>query len=123
MGRFPKTPPTTPRSSASLADERDLRGAIRERLASGDPDECALQQAVWNYVGAERAQGISSGRVILVLTELLEAAKIRPLVRQQVLLRNMILWCVEAYFGHLGGDVFRSDRMAGADDALSSATS
>jgi hypothetical protein len=103
--------PQLPRSVESLADASDLRAAITEALAV-PRDERALRQAVWTYVGTEREAGASPGRVILTLTELLEAAAIEPGQREP-LMREVILWCVEAYFGHLGGDVFRESR----DDA------
>lgn len=105
MARHENYPPAA-RNLASLADARDLRAAITEALADDPRDEMALRRAVWTYVGAERAAGVSPGRVILALTELLEAAPVEAVARAP-LTRQVILWCVEAYFGHLGGDAFR----------------
>jgi hypothetical protein len=48
----------------------------------------------------------------MVLVKLIEKAAIIPLVERQALTRRVILWCVEAYFGHLGGDVLRGDVLA-----------
>lgn len=107
--------PHVPRSAAAHADARDLRAAVAEALTAGRGDEEGLRRAVWTYVGTERTAGASPGRVILTLTELLEAAPIAADQRER-LMRQVILWCVEAYFGHLGGDAFRepgSDARAG----------
>lgn len=101
--------PQLPRSVDSLADASDLRDAIAEALTA-PREERALRQAVWTYVGTERNAGASPGRVILTLTELLEDATIEP-GQRELLTRQVILWCVEAYFGHLGGDVFRESRV------------
>lgn len=107
MARHQHYPPL-PRTIESLADARDLRAAITEALTE-PRDERALRQAVWTYVGTEREAGASPGGVILALTERLEVATIEPEQREP-LMRQVILWCVEAYFGHLGGDVFRESR-------------
>jgi hypothetical protein len=56
--------------------------------------------------------------VILTLTELLESAKLEPASARQPLLRLVILWCVEAYFGHLGGDVVGRDGQALSDSPV-----
>jgi len=93
------------RTTAQLADVQDLRSVISAALTANPVDECALRRGVWTYVGAERHAGTSPGRVIMALTELVEAARISPAPVRQSLMRRVILWCVEAYFGHLGGDI------------------
>lgn len=93
------------RSFAERADARDLRAVISESLKATHIDEQALRRGVWTYVGAERHDGTSPGHVIMALTELVAAADITPMPARQALMRRVILWCVEAYFGHLGGDV------------------
>jgi hypothetical protein len=93
------------RSSASRADEWDLRSGIVAALAVTPVNEELLRRGVWTYVGAERHAGTSPGHVIMALTDLLESSQIVPSTLRQTLTRHVILWCVEAYFGHLGGDV------------------
>jgi len=96
------------RSLAELADALDLRSVISAALVTKPVDEHSLRRGVWTYVGAERHAGTSPGHIIMALTELVEAAGIATPARQ-VLMRGVILWCVEAYFGHLGGDVVGRD--------------
>jgi hypothetical protein len=43
--------------------------------------------------------------VIVRLTGLVDSAEIVPVSARLALTRRVILWCVEEYFGHLGGDV------------------
>jgi hypothetical protein len=97
-----------------LEDEQDLRSVIAAALAGVPVDEESLRRAVWTYVRAEHHLGTSPGAVIVTLTELVEASTtLRPVQRPSVM-RQVILWCVEAYFGYLGGEV-----VGGADDASS----
>ena len=94
------------RTVAGLEEARDLRAAIDEALGADPVDERRLRDAVFTYVGAERDAGVSPGRVIVAITGLVEAVRDIPTATRTPLLRNVILWSVEAYFGHLGGDVF-----------------
>ncbi|HEU4996939.1 MAG TPA: hypothetical protein VFT29_19110 [Gemmatimonadaceae bacterium] len=93
------------RSTASLVDADDLRCEIAAAFTATPIDEVRLRRGVWTYVGAERHAGTSPGHVIMALTELVEASEIFPPTVRQAFMRHVILWCVEAYFGHLGGDV------------------
>ena len=106
------------RSVSQLADAQDLRAVISESLRANRSDEQALRRGVWTYVGAERNEGTSAGHVIMALTELVDEADIRPLSVRQALMRRVILWCVEAYFGHLGGDVVGRDGQALSDTPM-----
>ncbi len=103
----PVDPPATftDRHYEAIVDSKDLRSAIVESLAVTPIAEESLRRAVWTYVASERNAGTSPGHVIVALTELVEAAKVSPVAAHQPLMRRVILWCVEAYFGHLGGDV------------------
>lgn len=92
------------RTVASLEDARDLRAAIDAALGTTPVDQRRLRGAIFTYVGTERDAGVSPGLVILALTERVGSAKPAPPGDQPALLRNVILWCVEAYFGQLGGD-------------------
>jgi hypothetical protein len=112
--------PAPRRTVAALTDARDLRATITAILGVTPIDEAALRQSVWTYVGTERDAGISPGLVIMALTELLRAATIEARQERELLTRDAILWCVEAYFGHLGGDVFR---LKGEDQAVLSPVS
>ena len=109
---------TMERSDTERADARDLRSVIAAALATTPVDEDALRRGVWTYVGAERHAGESPGRVIMALTELLEKARLEPASARQPLMRLVILWCVEAYFGHLGGDVVGRDGAAFSDSPI-----
>ena len=103
------------RSAADVEDTLDLRSVIANALAATPVDEMSLRRGVWTYVGAERDAGTSPGHVIMQLTDLIEDATITTLADRQALMRSVILWCVEAYFGHLGGDVVGRYGIAVAD--------
>ena len=103
------------RSTAPLADADDLRYGIVAALTKAPVDEALLRRGVWTYVSAERHAGTSPGRVIMALTELVEASEVFPPTVRQALMRHVILWCVEAYFGHLGGDVVGRNGTAFSD--------
>jgi hypothetical protein len=93
----------------SAVDSRDLRAAIERSLAETPVAEESLRRRVWTFVSAERHAGTPPGYVIMALTDLVEAANISPSDAHQPLMRRVILWCVEAYFGHVGGDVVGRD--------------
>jgi hypothetical protein len=103
MDRFPPKRAAT-RTVAQHLDARDLRAAIVEALGRTDIREQTLRDAVWTYVRAERDVGVAPGVVILALTDMVERAQIDAKNRP-ARTRDLILWCVEAFFGHLGGDV------------------
>ena len=104
MDRFPPARAAT-RTLAQHRDARDLRAVIVQALAAVPIDEQTLRDGVWTYVRGEREVGVAPGVVILALTDMVERAKITPDVARIAWTRDVILWCVEAYFGHLGGDV------------------
>ena len=87
-----------------VEDAQDLRSVIAAALAATPVDEESLRRGVWTFVGAERDVGARPGGVIVTLTELVEAAKMAPQTDRDELIRRVILWCVEAYFGRLGGE-------------------
>lgn len=91
-------------TTSEIADVNDLRLAIGAALAARPIYDLSLRRAVWIYVGAARDAGMSPGGIIVSLTELVDAAEIGPASIDQALKRRLILWCVEAYFGQLGGD-------------------
>lgn len=95
---------TVLRSVEDLADAKELRAVISRVLTSTPPNEHALRCAVWTFVGVERRAGVPAALVITRLTDLLDQTTITPLSTRAALTRRMILWCVEEYFGHLGGD-------------------
>jgi hypothetical protein len=49
--------------------------------------------------------GVAPGLVILALTTMVAEAKISPAEAALARTREVILWCVEAYFGQLGGEL------------------
>ena len=111
-----------PRTPVEVAEADALRSAIAEALAETPLDEAILRRDVWRYVGAEQHAGTSAGHVIMVLVKLIEKGAIIPLVERQALTRRVILWCVEAYFGHIGGDVVGRDGMALSDSPAEAQT-
>ncbi len=93
------------RSVEDLADAKQLRSAITAVLDRTPLDEAALRCAVWSFVGTERRAGVPPALVITRLTGLIDASSSMPTSVQLALTRRVILWCVEEYFGRLGGDV------------------
>jgi len=113
--------PTTSRelSLEELEDAQDLRAVISAALATVPVDEESLRRGVWTYVRAERDVGTSPGFVIVALTELVDASTIDQVSVRQFVTRQVILWCVDAYFGYLGGEVVGSgDDAPLADSAV-----
>lgn len=93
------------RSVDDLADARDLRSVISLALTGSPIDESAVRCAVWSFVGAERRAGVPAVLVIARLTGLINSAAIVPMSGRLTLTRRAVRWCVEEYFGCLGGDV------------------
>lgn len=109
MDRFPPARAAT-RTLAQHHDAGDLRSRIDEVLSAAPIDEQALRDSVWTYVRGEREVGVAPALVILALTDMVERANVRPEIARIVWTREMILWCVEAYFGQLGGVAVGRDR-------------
>lgn len=102
------------RSVEDLADAKELRAVISAVLGTNPIDEHALRCAVWTFVGVERCAGVPPALIITRLTGLIDRANISPPQERSALTRSVMLWCVEAYFGHLGGDVFATGQPRGA---------
>jgi hypothetical protein len=100
------------RSVEDLADAKELRSVIAAVLGRVPIDEHALRCAVWSFVGVERRAGVPPADVITRLTALVDAANITPTASHLALTERVILWCVEEYFGHLGGDALEPSRTA-----------
>jgi hypothetical protein len=109
------------RTPAELAGLLELRRAIAVYLAETPVDDVSLRGAVWTYVGTERHAGTSPGHVISALTGMIGVADIAPAPRRQALTRRVVLWGVEAYFGHLDGDVMGRDGDALSDSPATTA--
>ncbi|HVH17231.1 MAG TPA: hypothetical protein VNF72_02920 [Myxococcota bacterium] len=101
MERFPPARAAT-RTLTQHRDSLDLRAAIVQALAAAPIDEQTVRDGVWTYVRGEREVGVAPGVVILALTDMVERAKIVPDTARAARTREVILWCVEAYFGHRG---------------------
>jgi hypothetical protein len=110
----------TLRSVEDLADSKELRSVISTILANPPIDEHDLRCAVWSFVGVERRAAVPPALVITRLTELIDDDNAVPLAARPALTRRMILWCVEEYFGHLGGNALAMDASRG--EARSPAT-
>ena len=102
MDRLPPARAAT-RTLAQHLDARDLRGVITEALAAQPINEQMLRDGIWTYVRGEREVGVAPGVVILALTDMVDRAKIVPDAARDARTREVILWCVEAYFGQRGG--------------------
>jgi hypothetical protein len=105
------------RTVDDLADAKDLRAVISTALADKPIDEHALRCAVWSFVGTERRADVPPALVIVRLTGLIDNANIVPTSVRLALTRRVILWCVEEYFGHLGGDAFTMHSSRGAAES------
>lgn len=117
MDRLPPNRAAT-RTLAQHRDARDLRTVIVDALAAASINEQAPRDGVWTYVRGEREVGVAPGVVILALTDMVERAKIAPDIVRIEWTRKVILWCVEAYFGQLGGVAIDRDRDASGDAPL-----
>ena len=115
MDRYPPVRAAT-RTLAQHRDARDLRAVIVEALAAAPVDEQALRDGVWTYVRSEREVGVAPDVVIVALTDMVERAKIVSDVTRIARTRDVILWCVEAYFGQLGGVAVGRGRGASVDE-------
>ena len=100
------------RSYDDLADAKDLRDAISKVLDTAPIDERKLRCAVWTFVGSERRAGVPPAIIIKRLTDLIDNACLAPFEHTRALTRRTMLWCVEEYFGHLGGDVLTANPTA-----------
>ena len=114
MDRLPPARAAT-RTISQHRDAGDLRAAIVDALAAVPIDEQTLRDGIWTYVRAEREVGVAPSVVILALTDMVERAKVVPDVARIARTRDVILWCVEAYFGQLGGVAVGRNREASPD--------
>ena len=113
MDRLPSARAAT-RTVTQFNNAVDFRKVIVDALTAAPVDERALRDGVWTYVRAEREVGVTPGVVILALTEMVEEAKMPPETALERT-RQVILWCVEAYFGHLGDDALGREKAAPSD--------
>jgi hypothetical protein len=91
---------------------RDLRLVISAALRASPIYEPSLRRDVRAYVRAERRTGGPPGHVLAVivrLIDLIEKADLAPAAVRRALVRRVIVWSVEAYFGPIGGDGTRRD--------------
>jgi hypothetical protein len=101
------------RSVDDLADAKDLRSVISQALTRTPIDESAVRCAVWSFVGAERRAGVPAVLVIARLSGLIHGAAVVPASARLALTHRVIRWCVEEYFGCLGGDVLGTNTSCG----------
>ena len=104
MTRLPPNRAAT-RTLTQHNDAGEMRAVIAEVLGAPPVDEQRLRDAVWTYVRGEREVGVAPGLVILALTKTVEDAHIAPADAALARTREVILWCVEAYFGQLGSNL------------------
>src|SRR5205085_2882306 len=99
-----RSQPKDTRTLAQAEDTSDLESVISAALGASPVDITALRRGIWTYVGEERHRGASPGRVVLRLTELIDASPRTSVMERAAITKRVILWCVEAYFGQLGGE-------------------
>lgn len=85
-----------------LIDADALRAVIAAGLAAEPIDDRSVRRGVWAYVCAARDRGMPPGQVIVTLTTIVEASDVVPRSARDGIMRSVILWCVDAYFGHIG---------------------
>jgi hypothetical protein len=117
MDRLPPARAAT-RTLAQHRDARDLRSVVVDALTAVPIDEQVLRDGVWTYVRGERQIGVAPGLVILALTDMVDRARIVPDDARIARTRDVILWCVEAYFGQLGGTDVGRGRAASVDESV-----
>ena len=105
------------RTLEEVAEAEDLRSVIGAALATTPVDEQSLRRGVWTYVSSELAIGTLPNDVIRRLTTLVEAS-IAPCAAREGHLRRVLLWCVEAYFGFLGGEPYSGSRAGWDENAV-----
>ena len=93
------------RTLEEVAEAEDLRSVISAALAASPFDEQSLRRGVWTYVTAELSVGTFPNDVIQRVRTIVEASS-PPSAAREGVLRHVLLWCVEAYFGHLGGEPY-----------------
>ena|SRR5256885_4070973 len=77
----------------------DYRSVIASALQVKPFDEESVHDCVCTYVRAERDRGRTSSDVIVALTELVEHKGLTSGSVRHALTRQVIPWCVAAYFG------------------------
>ena len=93
-------------NDASLSfDHVDLLAAVACELTTQPIDVPLLHQHLWNYVVGERDRGTAPGRVIMVLTELVDETVDVATMQRQALQRVVLHSAVEAYFGQQDGAI------------------
>lgn len=85
-----------------LIEANAQRAVIAASLAVQSIDHLALRRNVFAYVCGARDMGTPPGEVIVTLTTIVGASSVAPPAVRDSLTRSVILWCVDAYFGHIG---------------------
>lgn len=92
-----------PQATVLLSFHRsDYRSVISSALGARPFDEESVHDCACTYVRAERDRGRSASDVIVALTELVEQRSIASATVRHALTRQVIPWCVAAYFGGPG---------------------
>lgn len=93
-------PRSVPRPRLHMRLHRtDYTSVIASALAARPFDEEAVHDCVCTYVRAERDRGRTSSDVIVALTDLVEQEGLTSRSVCQALTRQVIPWCVAAYYG------------------------
>jgi hypothetical protein len=90
-----------PRNLMERAEAAEITTRLRETLASNYLDAELLRADVRKYVASMRHGGASLGSTIEGLTRIAELSTIAPMSKRQAAVRQLIYWCVEAYYWRL----------------------
>src|SRR5438552_3783575 len=91
---------SAPRSRSHMPfHPADYRSVITSALEARPFDEESVHDCVCTYVRAERDRGRTSSDVIVALTELVEQKGLTSRRVRHALTRQVIPWCITAYFG------------------------
>ena len=120
MNRGPSGGPRE-RTLEEVAEAEDLLSVIAAALEATPIDEQSLRRGVWTYVSSELGIGTLAVAVMERLTTIVEDSS-PPCPARDLVMHRVLLWCVEAYFDHLGGEPYDGSADATASLVLASLT-
>ena len=83
----------------------EITTRLRDTLASNYLDAESLRADVRHYVESMRQAGASLGSMVEGLTRIADASPLAPMSKRQAAMRQLIYWCVEAYYSRLAADI------------------
>lgn len=117
-----KESPVLLRSVEDRADAKILRATIAAELRRVPMNEFSLRSAVEAFVKAECRSGVPASLVITRLSDLIDGTEVSSTPARLPVLRSVILWCVDSYFGEGNPDVPTRSRQVPTPATASSTT-